>query len=382
MSRQAASEAVLVYVGVLFIMALSTVIVPVLDVLAREPFWSSVLFSAYSVGALVSLIPFGVLTDRYGASRVLVLSFVLTTASGVGLLVFSDLSLLVAVRFVEGLGCGAFFPPALSLLSAHSDYGKRAVVFSFLMNGGFAAGSIAGGALAHLAVKGGIYLFTIPLLLITLYALIASSERGTYPARQSYGRSFAKALGTSFRLFFSKELSPLWVMCIVVFGATGAVVALYPFYTVQSLTKLTQGVAIGSIYMGGMLASPVVGYIRRLSVSQLLKGGAAITALGILTTIFTPVGLLIFGLGGGFVFIGAVVYLSQMARSTMSTARGLLMGTLSTMVYIGFAVVPPLSGSLHPTLSLVQIIALNALIVLAAATIPLTIRSEESAKSA
>ncbi|MHC1596808.1 MAG: MFS transporter [Methermicoccaceae archaeon] len=369
MNQRAPERAVLVYFGVFFIMGLSGVIVPILDLLAHDPFWSSVLFSAYSVGALLSLIPFGVLTDRYGAPPMLVLSLVLTALSGVGLLVFSDASLLTAARLLEGAGCGAFFPSALSLLSAHPNYPKRAVMFNLLMSAGLAGGGIAGGALAHIATKGGIWLFTLPLIPVVLYAVLGTRWKDI-PAHPSYGKSFTGVMNQAFRLFFSPKLSSLWLLCVVAFGTTGAVMALYSFYTAESMSRLTLGVAIGSVYLGGMIASPIASYAK-LSVSHMLRAGTVLTALGILTTVYTPLGPIIFGLGSGLVFIGAVVYTSQMARSTLSTTSGLLMGTLSTMVYIGFAVVPLTSGLLYPTLSLAHIIVLNALIVLAATMLPI-----------
>lgn len=364
MTQQDAGWMVLVYAGVFLIMGLSGVVVPILDILGGIPFWSSVLFSAYFGGALVSLIPFGVLTDRYGAQRTLATSLVLTTLSGIALSLFSDVAVLSVARFVEGVGCGAFFPPSLSMLSHPSKAKRRTGIFNLLLNAGLACGVILGGVLALLTPKGGIYLFTLPLLLLTPYVLSSLIRGG---ASSHSAQDVGGVVRASIGMFFSRQLVPLWVVCITTFGCTGAVIAMYPFYTMELLSKDAQGFVLGGVYVGGILASLMAAYIPT-SPAHMLRGGVLITALGTFLTIYTPLGPTVFGLGSGFVFVGAVVYASQMARRT-AAPDGLLMGTLTTMVYLGFATLPPIFGMLHPILSLPRLIGLNALIVLSTAVL-------------
>lgn len=349
----------LAYAGVFLIMGLSGVVVPILDILGRIPFWSSVLFSAYFGGALVSLIPSGVFTDKYGAQRTLAISLVLTTLSGIALSLFSDVAVLSVARFVEGVGCGAFFPPSLSMLSHPPNAKRRTGAFNLLLNAGLASGVILGGVLALLTPKGGIYLFTVAMLVLTPYALL-SLLKGKVSSSST--RGVLDVVRASIGLFFSRQLSPLWVVCITTFGCTGAVIAMYPFYTMGLLSKDAQGLVLGGVYVGGIVASLMAAYIPTSSL-RMLRGGVLITALGTFLTIYTPLGPTVFGLGSGFVFVGGVLYASEMAR-LMGVPNGLLMGVLSTMVYLGFATLPPLFGVLHPLLSLPQLIGLNALVVI------------------
>jgi MFS family permease len=64
------------YLSVFVIMGLSDAVVPILPKLADETFVQSMIFSAYFAGALVSMIPLGMLADRYGNTRFILLSIV------------------------------------------------------------------------------------------------------------------------------------------------------------------------------------------------------------------------------------------------------------------------------------------------------------------
>lgn len=105
----------LVYATVFLIMGLSNAVIPVLpelasrDHMSHSALASSLLFSAYFIGALVTMLPFGLLSDRYGRKRLIVFSMFLTSISGIMLLELQDTYWLTLARLIEGTACGAFF---------------------------------------------------------------------------------------------------------------------------------------------------------------------------------------------------------------------------------------------------------------------------------
>ncbi|RZN13546.1 MAG: MFS transporter, partial [Methanosarcinales archaeon] len=69
-------------------MALSDAAIPILPELSKgESVVSSLIFSAYFTGALVAMLPSGILTDHYGNNRFILLAAVLTTISGLILII-------------------------------------------------------------------------------------------------------------------------------------------------------------------------------------------------------------------------------------------------------------------------------------------------------
>nr|WP_269849204.1 MFS transporter [Methanosarcina horonobensis] len=64
-------------------------------------------------------------------------------------------------RFVEGLGCGAFFPAAFSMLAEWKDSQQSLGEFNFLLNAGLASGVFFSGMLAELGIKTAISIFTL-----------------------------------------------------------------------------------------------------------------------------------------------------------------------------------------------------------------------------
>ena len=107
-----------------------------------EEFASSLLFSGYFLGALATMLPFGILADRFGNLRFIGLGIILTVISGLIIFFSENLWILLVSRFIEGAACGAFFPAAFSTLSRCKDPGRYIGEFTFLFNAGLASGAL------------------------------------------------------------------------------------------------------------------------------------------------------------------------------------------------------------------------------------------------
>jgi Arabinose efflux permease len=113
----------LIYGAAFTIMGLSNAIIPILPELANLSnsfsggFTSSLLFSAYFIGDMGTMLPFGIFTDRFGNSKFIGLGIILTAISGLIIMYSGNLWILLIARFMEGSACGAFFPAAFAVLS-------------------------------------------------------------------------------------------------------------------------------------------------------------------------------------------------------------------------------------------------------------------------
>jgi AAHS family 4-hydroxybenzoate transporter-like MFS transporter len=104
-------------------------------------------FSAGLFGLMIGALVLGPVADRIGRRRIII---VCTAAFGIGTLatIFaSDVSSLLAIRFLTGLGLGGAMPNAVALTSEFSPQRRRATMI-MMMFCGFSIGAAIGGLLA------------------------------------------------------------------------------------------------------------------------------------------------------------------------------------------------------------------------------------------
>ena len=315
------------YLSVFVIMGLSDAVVPILPKLADETFVQSMIFSAYFAGALVSMIPLGMLADRYGNTRFILLSIVLTIISGLLIFLSDSPHVLVSARFVEGCACGAFFPAAFSMIAKFENRRQCIGEFTFLINVGLALGVVAAAELTRYHLKGGILTFAllaVPALVLAISLKRDSDDPDIPPAPQRISGIFA--------ILSDARYLQIWMITFVLFGATGVIVAYFPSFT--DLTQSSLGLALSGVYFGAMVTS-LIGGRARTTERWLIRAGALITGIGIVATLWHPIGLTIMGAGSGFAMVGLVA-----GVASLGSDHGMAMGVFNTCTYAGFAALP------------------------------------------
>jgi len=104
-------------------------------------------FSAGLFGLMIGALLLGPLADRVGRKKIIIVS---TVAFGLGALVTTlvqDVSSLIVIRFLTGLGLGGAMPNAIALTSEFNPRRRRATMV-MIMFCGFSVGAALGGLLA------------------------------------------------------------------------------------------------------------------------------------------------------------------------------------------------------------------------------------------
>ncbi|MCD4702932.1 MAG: MFS transporter [Methanosarcinaceae archaeon] len=357
-------DRVLIYLSVFVIMGLSNAVIPILPELVnagQTPYdatHSSMLFSSYFLGALITMLPFGILSDRYGYVRFITFGLFLTLVSGVLLLTASNLWVLIVARFVEGSACGAFFPAAYSLLSESPKKKQYMGEFNFLLNGGLASGVVLTGFLADTSIRYGILIFTTISSVVLLFAIYLSRETAKTPDRIQKDTlvEIVDNVKESYWTLTYRPLTRIWIIVFVLFGVNGVLLSLYPDYSLGTLTKSELGLSISIMYISTMAASILIARTS-LEHNTMIKMGIILGALGALIAIwFAPVGFALLGIGSGFAMVGLPI-----AVSCANTNRGLAMGMYSTCTYGGLALVPIAAGIIVIQMGFEWVFVLNGL---------------------
>lgn len=346
------------YLSVFVIMGLSDAVIPILPELSNNVAMDqSMLFSAYFAGALVTMIPFGILADRYGPPPFIALSIALTVAAGLLIICFDTFSILVCARFMEGCACGAFFPAAVSILAEFENQRQYIGEFNFLLNLGLAMGVAIAAALKCYHLKAGILVFAVT----ALPALALSVSLARSPRSHLHSHSRARAPTTSathnarigqeitriLPIVFDARYLRIWATSFVLFGGTGVLVAYFPsFANSMQLTPFIQGLALSGVYLGTM-ATSLIGGRARIEEGRMIRMGALITGAGIMITVYHPFGLTIMGAGSGFALVGLVN-----GVASLGSDRGMAMGVFNTFTYAGFALLPVVAAALLESLDL------------------------------
>lgn len=362
----------LIYIAAFAIMGLSNAVIPILPELAAHyhsvygEFASSLLFSGYFLGALATMLPFGILADRFGNLRFIALGIVFTVISGLIIFLSENLWILFIARFIEGSACGAFFPAAYSTLSKCKDPGRCMGEFTFHFNAGLATGALFSGMLADIFLKGAVLIFTSIALLSGIpffyrrRELINPKKAGkgqdSSPGLSSLKTHFKHSFTAVSRLI-SRRNSGIWISSFLLNGTIGVLIAYYPDYSLNILSKVQLGSAIASLYICAMITSLLVGRFK-VKEKTIIWIGLVFSAFGAFFAIDYPfLGFSSMGGGSGIAMVGFAL-----AVARMDADRGLTMGLFNTTIYAGLSLLPITAGLLIEFLSFEELFIVNGII--------------------
>ncbi|MFS8096657.1 MFS transporter [Lentzea alba] len=337
----------------LIAMAYSTVPSPLFPLyVAREGFSTftiTVVFAAFAVGVVISLLLAGHISDWVGRKAVLIPALGLELLSALLFLSSTALPVLITARVINGLGVGLIAATATAYLHdlhAHHRPGaspRRFEIVSTAANiGGLGFGALVAGVLAQYvdAPLSTPYVVLAVLLVISIAAVALSPETVTRhqvpyrPQRISgdHGTGYLAAGAGAFSAF-------------AVFGVFTSVSPGFVAGELHHPSRTLAGLVVFIVFGGAALAQSVTG---GLSLQALRTSGLTAQAIGVLLVVagMYATSFPVFITGGAIAGIGAGVQfkasIGAVARMAAPANRGEALAGLFFIAYLGLSV-PSLS---------------------------------------
>jgi MFS family permease len=315
------------FFGIFAVMALSNAIVPVLPSFADSSTLQGAIYGAYFLGAFISTLPAGILSDRIGRPPLIRLGLILTVISGTLLSCITFPLPVLGIRFLEGIGAGCFVAAAMSFVNSEPEHERMSGYFMALLNAGLVSGLIAAGWLGaffhHPAI--GIMFFS-GCTVIPVYTSFFIRESPVAAQNDNI-----PAL-----LPLVREYRYLWYSSVILVGITGVVVSLYPAFSRVSSDIVGIWIALMSI---STIITVLAASRMSLPPVQTIRRSAVLMVFGILILFYSPVGFIVIGALAGVVMIAQMSFLAEIKEH-----QGIAMGLFSTTMYLGMAALPFISG--------------------------------------
>src|SRR5579863_6903931 len=131
---------------------------------------------SYSLVLAALILPAGLLGDRYGRKRMLLVALIIFGVSSLACSYASSTGELIAARAVLGVGAAAIFPLALSVLPVLFEQEERqravaAIAGATMLS--FPIGPLVGGVLLDHFWWGSVFLINVPVVVLAVIAVVA-----------------------------------------------------------------------------------------------------------------------------------------------------------------------------------------------------------------
>ncbi len=269
-------------------MAFSTVPTPLYALYAaRDGFPTiivTVIFAAYAVGVVASLLFIGHTSDWYGRRRIILVSLGISFLAAILFLLWNDVAGLIVARFVNGVAIGALTATATAHIgelgaAAERSPGRSTIVSSFANLGGLALGPLIAGLLATyapfpLVVPYAAFAVLFVILAIVVALVPETVERRVEPVAYRPQRMAIPA----------KSRGTFWAAGAAAFGGfavLGMFTALAPTFlagTLHETSRLLAGVVPFVSFMAGALAQIFTG---RLALSRQIVLAVVVMVVGL-----------------------------------------------------------------------------------------------------
>ena len=343
-----------VCVAILVDMLVYSIVVPVLPVYAQELGASTaaigLLFAVYAVGLVLATPVLGMLSDRFGRRRPMLIGSAGLVASTVLFALADTYPLLVTARFVQGVAAAAVWTAGVALVAEVTEprnLGKVMGVVMTFMSVGLILGPPVGGFLEHWGNH------STPFIVVTGVAVISGIVQ--YFLIHDPERAEEQEELTPFGTVLADPVMRGTI--IAVFLASTALSMLEPILPLDLTTRLLAGpLAIGLVFGAATLAngaaSPFVGALsdkypgarRKLMALGLIGAGVLMPVLILPDSVFLVGALLaVFAIGYGFVLVPALPELADVAQNN-GVGYAAVYGAFNVAYSLGMAVGPLVGG--------------------------------------
>lgn len=371
------SKALLVVALTIFVDSfIGGVVVPVLplyaETLGLSSFQLGAIFAAYSAVFLFLSIPMGMISDRFGRRKIMILGMVGLAVTTIAFAFAKSFVMLVGIRLLQGVAASATWMVGPALIADLYPPQERGGKMGLAMAGnsfGFLFGPVAGGFLYDWGGYAAPFLLSA---LITVLVLVATIIVIKEPQTRTVTNE--KVTGeSSLSILLGNRV--LLVGCGVMLLASmglGFIDPLLPGYFNQKFgaSSTTIGWLFGAMAVASLIAQPLFGRLSDL-VGRVLPIAVGIVAMATAFALFSEAGtvalsmlaMAILGLTHGLTTAPVPAMLADaMMRKNGDAGYGTAIGFNNTAFSIGYTVGPLIGGAFVDLWSLKSLFVLYAVV--------------------
>ncbi|MDR7084708.1 MFS family permease [Arthrobacter ginsengisoli] len=311
-------------------------------------FMITVIFAAYAVGVMISLILAGHISDWIGRKKILILSLVLEVIAAVLFIAAPTLEILLLARFISGLGMGMLTATATAHLhDLHRRHRPQAssqrfeIVSTAANIGGLGVGPLVAGILAQFVdepLRTPYVVFLVLLLLSILAVALAPETVERNVVRPAYRPQFPRANHGDPSRYVAALAAGF--ASFAVFGVFTSVASAFISGVLNEPSRAVAGLVVFAVFGSAAVAQTLT---SRMSLSAKLALGLIAQAIGLITLtvgmhlasmpVFLIAGI-VTGIGAGVLFKSAV---GTVASQAAPASRGAALAGLFLMSYLGLS---------------------------------------------
>lgn len=239
--------------------------------------------SAFSLSYALGFLLLGPLSDRYGRKQMIVYGLIILTVVSPIVGLFSNLTILIVLRAIQGMAAATFAPTAISYVVEVFPEEKRITATGFVSTG-FLMSGIVGQVFASLVSEnlGWNYVFYLlgALYLITVIVVILFLPK--YPVPLIKGNRFDSFIQMG-SIFKQKPLLLCYTIAITLFLSFVGMYTTLGSYLSGSFDLNSQDILyVRCVGIFGMLVSPFSGrLVVKFGIHAVLRGGLSLAVLGL-----------------------------------------------------------------------------------------------------
>ncbi|MER3480697.1 MAG: hypothetical protein C4327_09530 [Meiothermus sp.] len=314
---------------------------------------------AFVIGLLIGVYDFaelfakpfaGFVADRRGMKLTLLVGLAIFIAGSLLFLAVNP-SLLLLIRFIQGLGAAALSTVSISLVARYfkEGRGKAFGIYNAVKGAGYIISPALGGFLAHAYGFSSIFIVSagvgVMAVLLALF-LPADSEKGEKLDDDDDDLS----LKDFFQIFKEPRLLPIYAVIVINMFMVGILFGFLPVYLYGiGYTPVESGTIVSLVTASYLLVQPLSGFLAdRMEIRITVFVGLLLAALSIIAVTFTSGAMLVIvgilaGIGVGTVWTNSDTLVSSLVDERRLGAG---MGAAQSFKEFGDMVGPVLIGLL------------------------------------